>query len=60
MTRHSTYRGDKLSLITPPSELIKRPPPCGIKSLAEGVRLAPVLQGEICSRQFYPPSQFGC
>jgi len=45
LTRLSRLRGDKLSRLAPPSELIERPSSYGIKSLAEGERLAPGLQG---------------
>jgi hypothetical protein len=38
LTRHRPCRSDKLSRLAPPSELIKRHPPCGIRSLAEGRR----------------------
>jgi len=47
LTRHSLYRGDKLSRLAPPSELIERPSSCEIKSLAEGERPAPVLRGQL-------------
>jgi hypothetical protein len=43
MTHLSPYRGDKLSRLAPSSDLIKWRPPCGIKSLAEGGRMAPIL-----------------
>jgi hypothetical protein len=36
MTHHSPYHGDKLSLFAPPSELVERDSPCGIRSLARG------------------------
>jgi len=44
MTRHPRYRGDKLSCLAPPSELIKYHSPCGIRSLPEGGNMAPILQ----------------
>jgi len=43
LTRLSPYRGDKLSRLAPSSELIKWRPPCEIRSLAEGRRMAPIL-----------------
>jgi hypothetical protein len=43
MTRHPPYRSDKLSRLTPPSESIERHSPNGIKSLAEGGGMAPIL-----------------
>jgi hypothetical protein len=45
LTRLSRFRGDKLSRLARPSELIERPASCGIRSLAEGERLAPGLRG---------------
>jgi len=44
LTRHRPDHGDKLSRLAPPSELIDRHFPCGIKSLAKCGRSAPVLQ----------------
>jgi hypothetical protein len=46
LTRHRPCRGDKLSRLAPPSELIKRHPPCGIRDLAEDENMAPILPGE--------------
>jgi len=47
LTRHSLYRGDKLSRLAPLSELIERPSYCEIRSLSEGERPAPVLRGQL-------------
>jgi hypothetical protein len=41
LTRHFPYHCDKLSLLALTSELVERHSPCGIRSLAEGGRLAP-------------------
>ena len=46
LTRHSAYRGDKLSRLAPPSELIKRQSSCGIRGLAGGGNMAPSLQDD--------------
>src|SRR5262249_20211051 len=45
LTRLSPYHGDKLSRPAPSSELIKWRPPCKIRSLTEGWRMAPILPG---------------
>src|SRR5215470_15773278 len=47
LTRRSICRRDKLSRLSPPSELIERPSSCEIRSLAEGERPAPVLLGQL-------------
>ena len=47
MTRHPPYRSDNLSRLTPPSELIKRHSPCGIRSLAEGRTLGAHFAGRL-------------
>jgi len=44
LTRHLHYRSDKLSRLALPSELIERRSPCGIRSLTEGGRAAPILR----------------
>jgi hypothetical protein len=43
MTHLPPYRGDKLSRLAPSSELIEWRPPCRIRSLAAGERMAPIL-----------------
>jgi hypothetical protein len=50
MTRPPTYRGDKLSRLPPPSELIECHSSCGIRNLAEGGRLAPILPSRLVPR----------
>jgi hypothetical protein len=43
LTRHLSYHRDKLSRLAPPSELSKCDSPYGIRGLAKGGLLAPVL-----------------
>jgi len=43
MTRHPPYRSDKLSRHAPPSESLERHSPNGIKNLATGGGMAPIL-----------------
>jgi len=42
-THHHIYHSDKLLRLAPPSDLIERHSHCGIRGLAEGGRLAPIL-----------------
>jgi hypothetical protein len=43
MTRYSSHLGDKMSRLAPSSELSERRSRCGIKGLAEGEGMAPIL-----------------
>jgi hypothetical protein len=45
MTRYFSYHRDKLSRLAQPSDLIKSNFFCGIRSLAERGRVAPILRG---------------
>src|SRR5215467_6818162 len=45
LTRHSHYHGDKLSRVALPSELVECHCSCGIKDIAEGGNMAPILPG---------------
>src|SRR5262245_11212238 len=46
MARHLSYRSDKLSRLTLPSELIECYYPFRIRSLAKGGRVAPMLRDD--------------
>src|SRR5215475_8958228 len=43
LTRHFSYCSDKLSRLAPPAESVERHSSCGIRSLAEGGNMAPIL-----------------
>jgi len=47
VSRHFTYRSDKMSRLAPMSELIEWRSPCVIRSLTEGSRMAHILREQL-------------